>query len=247
MSRIPTPENFEIASLKRKAEMRFDPMAPGTGTPWEDRASHGTAGAFFKTVGMSLFSPAKLAQAVRRPETTGDAFGFLILCAICWGISAFIHGMIWMHLLSKQPDILIQSYVLDSIVASVAAAAGLWLLFRLYNTIYGKLVAKEKNQSRAPAALLYNINAYALGPSVLAIIPYLGPPLALLWIAIDLVAVGMGRLRLRFAAALIDALIPLIAVVVIGFAGYYIGELLIGQVMPAYEVVPPSPNATAAP
>lgn len=248
MSRIPPPENFDIAALRKKTEMRIDPMAPGPGTPWEDRGSNGAVGAYLKTVGMSLFAPAKLAASIRRPETTSDAFSFLIICAVCWALSAFIHGMIWMHLLAKQPNVQIDSYVLDTVIAAVASGVGMWLLFTLYNKIYAKLVVQEKNQSPVPAALLYNINTYALGPSLLALIPYAGPPLALLWIAIGLVAAGIGRLRLRFAAAAIDALIPFVAVVVIGYVvGYWVGGFVLNQVIPAYEVMPASPSATAAP
>ena len=39
-----------------------------------------------------------------------------------------------------------------------------------------------------PEVLIYNVNVYALGPSLLALIPFVGPPIALLWIYIDLVA-----------------------------------------------------------
>ena len=245
MSRIPTPQNIEIAALKQKAVMRFDPMAPGPGTPWEDRASHGVVGAFFKTVGMSLFAPAKLASAVRRPETTSDTSSFLIACCVCWSLSAFIHGMIFEHQLAKDPRVTIDNYTIDTVIAAVAAGVGVWLLFRLYNMIYAKLVAQEKNQSPLPPALLYNINAYALGPSIVALIPFVGPPLALLWILVALVAVGIGRLRLRFAAALIDSLIPFVAVLVIGYVAYWVGDLVLNQPLPSYELAQPTATGGA--
>src|SRR5271169_5372528 len=91
MSRIRTPENIEIAALKKKAATVFDPMRAGTGTPWEDRGKNGVVGAFFKTCLMSMFSPGKLTSSIRRPETTNDARGFLFgICGI-WAVSAVMH------------------------------------------------------------------------------------------------------------------------------------------------------------
>lgn len=247
MSRIRPPENLEIAALRKKQVELHDPLTPGPGTPWEDRGTHGPASAFFKTVGMSLLSPGKLATAIRRPETTGDASGFLIGCAVCWAISVIIHGLIFLH--RRPPDTrnisyLTTPFVENMIIAAVAAGVATWALLLFYNLIYGKLVAQEKNQNPLPDSLLYNINAYALGPSLLAVIPFAGPPLALLWIAIDLIAAGRARLRLRVAPAIIDALIPLVAIAVICIVAYFIGHLLLDQVNPTIQdMTPPSPGS----
>ena len=60
MSRVRPPADFEIAALRKKQEVYVDPMKPGSGTPWEDRGSHGLVGAYFKTVSQSLFKPVAL-------------------------------------------------------------------------------------------------------------------------------------------------------------------------------------------
>jgi hypothetical protein len=234
MSRIRPPENIEIASLKKKQEMGFDAMAPGPGTPWEDRGTHGTVKAFFKTCWASLFSPAALTDSIRRPETTGDAKGFVIGCAILWGLSAVIHMLLLIPHWTNTPNIDYfdgQTYGIYCAIAFAAAAVGTVVLFNFFNSMYGKLVAQEKSSSLLPDVLLYNVNAYGLGPSLLALIPFIGPPIALLWIFIDLVINGKKRLNLRAAGALIDALLPFIAVLVVGAAMYFVGNWIVHQVL----------------
>jgi hypothetical protein len=244
MSRVRTPDNIEIASLKKKQVAQFDPMAPGTGTPWEDRGTHGTVGAFLKTCIMSLHSPGVLTNQIRRPETTTDTSVFLIGCCICWGLSALLHGLLLFTHIRDLPDTDFNStnYFIYCVIGMLAAGGGAWGLFRFYTLIYGKLVEKEKNQSALPTVLLYNVNAYAMGPSLLSLIPFVGPPLAILLIAVDLVAVGAKRLRLRFAAAAIDAMLALIVVLATGFAGYFIGGFILHQV-----IDPPSQEVEATP
>src|ERR1700689_5166206 len=223
MSRGRPPENIEIASLKKKQVTMFDPMAPGSGTPWEDRGTHGTVGAFFKTCVMSLHSPGELTNQIRRPETINDAFAFLIGCSICWGLSALIHGVIFYLRIKSDPNFEPSNYMIHCIAGVLAAGGGTWGLFKLYTTIYSKLVEKEKKQTALPTVLIYNVNVYALGPSLLSVIPFVGPPIAMLLIAVDLVVVGTKRLRLRFAAAAIDAMLAFIVVLVVVLWGTGLG------------------------
>lgn len=234
MSRIRTPDNIEIASLKGKKAEFFDVMAPGPGTPWEDRGTHGVVGAFIKTCVMSLFNFFRLVDSIRRPETTGEARGFLIGCCVLWGACAFLHGLIFMYFAGRVRYHVVdtQTYLIYCAVAAIGAGGGLFLLFRLYNLIYGKLIAQEKTASKIPDVLLFNVNAYALGPSLLAPIPFAGPVLAGLLIFINLIIAGRKRLNLRMAAALIDAIISFVIVTVIAFAGYWIvGGLLLPQLL----------------
>src|SRR5205823_5939491 len=191
-------------------------MAPGPGTPWEDRGTHGMVGAFIKSAVMSITNVFRLTDAIRRPETTGDANGFLIGCCILWGVSAFVHGLIFMYFAGRVQyhEVDPNNPLIFSAIAAAATGGGLYALFRLYNLIYGKLIAQEKGTTSRPDVLLYNVNAYALGPSVLAPIPFAGPPLAALLIFINLVIVGRKRLNIRFAGAFIDALISYVIVIV---------------------------------
>jgi hypothetical protein len=75
------------------------------------------------------------------------------------------------------------------------------------------------------------VNAYALGPSLLAPIPIIGPPLAVLLIFIDLYIAGRKRLNIRATGALIDALLAFAAVLALGFLGYWLGNLVLHQVL----------------
>jgi len=233
MSRIRTPDNIEIAAMKKKAEGFFDVMAAGSGTPWEDRGTNGVVGAFFKTITQSITGVGKLTDSIRRPETTGDATGFLIGICVIWAISAIEHAMIHKHFVAANPLAYVdsQSYSIATGIGAIAAGAGCFLLFKLYNSIYGKLIAQEKTgySASVPAVVLHNVNAYALGPSIFAIIPYAGPPLAILLIFINLITVGKKRLNLRLTAAIIDAVIALLAVLALGFAVYWVGSLILSN------------------
>ncbi len=247
MSRVRTPDNIEIASLKKKQVAQHDAMAAGSGTPWEDRGTNGTLGAFLKTCITSLHSVGKLTEQIRRPETKTDAFGFLIGCAICWGLSALLHGLLLYTHVRDLPNMDFDSthYFVYCVIGMLAAGGATWGLFTLYTMIYSKLVAQEKTQTPLPTVLLYNVTVYALGPSLLALIPFVGPPLAMLLIAVDLVAVGSKRLRLRFAAAAIDALLALIVVLVVGVVGYFVGGLILHQIYDPPSVPVDNPVHTA--
>jgi hypothetical protein len=248
MSRVRTPDNINIASLKQKQAQYFDPMAAGPGTPWEDRGSNGVLGAFLKTCKMSMSSPALLLNQIRRPETTSDTTAFLIGCCIICGASALIHGLILMPFVSNTPnaDFDQNLYIIYCAIAFVAAGAGLYFLFRLYNIVYAKLIAQEKTQSVLPAPLLYNVTAYALGPSLLALIPFVGPPIALAWIFINLILAGSKRLRIRASAAFIDALLAFIVVAAVGAIGYWVGDrLVLHQVLgETVEIHPPKKSSS---
>ena len=248
MSRVRTPDNIEIASLKKKQVAQFNPMTPGSGTPWEDRGTHGTVGAFFKTCIMSMLSPGKLANQIRRPETRNDATAFVIGCAICWGLSALLHGLILYPHFRDLPhaDFDSTNYIIYCVIGMLAGGGGMWGLFMVYTAMYHKLVSQEKSQSALPTVLLYNVNAYALGPSLLALIPFAGPPLAILLIGINQVAVGIKRLHLRFAAAAIDALLSLIVVLVLGFVGYWVGDIVLHQVITQPSMEQETPHAAPA-
>jgi len=95
MAKPTPPPNVAIASLDARKQTMFNLMAPGPGTPWEDRGSIGTIGAFFKTTFRSMFKPADLLDSIRRPETGGDSFSFAIGCGLMWAISALIHGYLY--------------------------------------------------------------------------------------------------------------------------------------------------------
>ena len=227
MSNFRTPENIEIASLRKKQTEHFDPMAHGTGTPWEDRATHGTLGAFLKTCIASLFGIGPLTISIRRPNTIDDARPFLIGCSILWGLSAAMHTALSFYFadttkyLPADPN----NIAIYIVLAAAGGGFGVFYLFKIYTAIYGRLIAQEKEARLMPDVLLYNVNAYALGPSLLSLIPIAGPPLALVWIFLDMMNVGVRRLRLRSTAALIDAILSLAAVLGITLVAWVVIDL----------------------
>ena len=223
MSSYGQPE-FEIAALKQRQTAVWNPMAAGAGTPWEDRATHGTVGAFLKTCLASMTGPRKLVADIRRPETTGDARAFVIGCGLMWGLSAAGHTAFALHRRAQRPDVELVSVplcVLYVAGALVGATVGIVLLWMLYSAVYNRLVAEETRRGVAlPEPLLSTASGYAFGPSILAVIPLVGPPLALVVMLAVMVAVGGSqRLRLRFSAALIDAILGFVAIVAVGAAG----------------------------
>ena len=259
MSRVRPPEGIEIAALKKKQQTVVNFMATGTGTPWEDRGSSGTVPAFFKTAFASLLSPGQLVEKIRRPETIGDARALVIGNACLWGLSGAMHTAIVLYLQAHKPeaiDVNIVECVLWCLIGGAAAGLGGYVLFKIYNAIYAKLVTQEAGSGTIPDTLLYNVNAYALGPSFLSLIPVAGPPLALLWILICAVAVGQGRLKLKPAAAIIDAVLGYVAILLITTAVFFGGRWLLNFTALSDAVVFPdksvkvtdvSPGAPATP
>jgi hypothetical protein len=230
MSRARPPEGIEIAALKKKQQTVVNFMATGTGTPWEDRGSSGTIPAFFKTAFASLFSPGKLVEKIRRPETVGDARALLIGNCVLWGLSGAIHTAMSLRHEAYLPDAIDVNTtycVFWCAIGAAAAGLGCYLLFKIYNAIYRLLVIQEAGSGTIPDTLMYNVNAYALGPSFLCLIPVAGPPLALVWIFICAVAVGQSRLKLKPAAAIIDAILGYLAVLAIAAAVFYGGRYIL--------------------
>jgi hypothetical protein len=240
MSRIRPPENIEIAALKKKQQTVFDPMRAGAGTPWEDRGSNGTIGGFFRTCAMSMFSPGKLTQSIRRPETVNDARAFLFgICAI-WAVSGIMHYLYFVWQATRSPlfiDVTEPNAAILGLLTVALCGGGCYVLFLIYTAIYGKLAAQEKGSALLPDVLIFNVSAYALGPSLLALIPFVGPFMAAIWIFVSMITIGNTRLQLKAAAAVIDSLISLLAVVVIVVGFYYIVEVGINGKLVGYDAV----------
>jgi hypothetical protein len=243
MSRVRPPDDIEIAALRKKQRTVFDPMTAGVGTPWEDRGTHGTVGAFFKTCLMSLTAPGKLMNAIRRPETINDARAFLFgICGI-WAISAIGHYVYFVWNAFKTP---LPGYSIDlnttvtevlGVLTLLGAGLGCYFLFKVYTGIYGRLVAQEKDSVLLPEPLIFNVNAYALGPSLLALIPFAGPVIALLWIFVDLIVAGNSRFRIKLSGAVIDALLSYLAVLGIVVVVLVIGEFVLLHKVAGYDPV----------
>ena len=234
MSNTGGPAGFEIAALRKKQEAMWNPMSPGPGTPWEDRGTGGTVGAFLKTCLASLTGPRKLADSIRRPETTADARGFVIGCGLLWGLSAAGHVFWALHHKANHPEMLDKKLdlhldvgqfdtlwlAIDLLVALAGGAAGVVGLWMIFTAIYNRLAAQETRNVKLPEPLIANVAAYTFGPSLLAVIPVVGPLLGVLAMLAVMIAVGTSsRLRLRAAGAVINALLSFLVVVAIAAAG----------------------------
>jgi hypothetical protein len=215
----------------------FNLMAPGPGTPWEDRGSIGVVGAFFKTCFRSMFKPAELLDVIRRPETGGDSRSFAIGCGLMWGISALIHGYLYYkHMVGEEVrtatsttedriTVLGQPWAIWCVIAAVLAVIGVLLFQKIGSSIYYSLVATEM-KSKAPPILAYNIFGYCLGPSLLAIIPIAGPVLAVIWIVIILSIGGATRLKISVRGAVTASMVAVAAMVGLATATWFVSGFI---------------------
>jgi hypothetical protein len=236
---------MKIAALEKKQQTVFDPMVSGAGTPWEDRGTRGPVGAFFKTCFESMFSPGKLMLSIRRPETTTDSRIFLIIISVLWGLSALIHMGITLWRASQMPNVIDVDPIVCTVyclLVVVLFGGGGYVLYSTYVKIYGRLIAQEKGAPLMTEVLLYNVNVYALGPSLLAIIPFAGPPIAVIWILCNLVVAGNVRLKLKFSAAFIDALLSFLAILGIMGGIFLLGWVFLQHIAFYYAVTTKIPT-----
>lgn len=217
-------------------------MATGPGTPWEDRGA-GMIPAFFKTCIMGLKNPSDLWASMRRPETTGDARSFAIFCGICWGIGWVLNSCIlfaripdWQYgMIVKEGDVVAQvkfwnQFAILSLVQLILAPVALMILLNMATGMYMKLAEAEAKATAPPRSLIYNLLAYCLGPSLLAVIPFVGMVLAGIWITVLVIRAGSSRLCFRSRGSTTIALLVFLPVwgLVIGVycAGWLINEQL---------------------
>jgi hypothetical protein len=258
MPRAQIPGNVEIASLKKQVVQQSNLMQAGTGTPWEDRGSLGFIKAFFGTCFKSMFSPGELWDLIRRPETTSDATSFAVWCGVVGGMTWIGHSVAW-DLVSRgvvnddgatpywvqdNPRFVIdwQTWGIGAAIQMACAIFGTLLLLRLANFIYQKLLPHAV-ANRIPPALSYNIIAYALGPVLLALIPCFGWVLALVWLFVLLIVVGIRRLHLGAGTGVISGILTFLVVTAAGFLAYFVGAFLWSHTLGvAVTYIPPPPK-----
>jgi hypothetical protein len=239
MAKAQIPADVEIAALKKKVVQQSNLMQAGAGTPWEDRGSLGLVKAFFVTCVKSLTSPGELWDQIRRPETTNDATAFAIWCGVVAGVSWVVHSLWWdlIHLGTGPGDgaapmvvkedwhytVDWQTWALGSGLQMVCAIGGTFLMLRLANFLYQKLLP-HGIASRVPPALSYNILAYALGVVILALIPAFGWAIALVFLLILMIRAGTRRLHLGTGTGAVSGILTFVVVVVLGFSIYFVGR-----------------------
>jgi len=238
MAKITAPSDVRIASLKSKKAEAFDPMAAGGGTPWEDRGSIGTAKAFFLTCFMSMKSPRVLFGSIQRPDTTGDAMRFAVGCGLLWLAAVVIHALLQLVLVVTQErsGVAYSTFLIQYGAMALGAVAGTVILMRLAAQILHKLLQAER-KGNVPSSLTVNLAAYCLGPSLLALIPYVGPPLAAIGILWLLIVSCTARQQIPSGSAVTCSMIAFgaaaLIVVVVWLLWWWLGW------QQWYEILPP--------
>jgi hypothetical protein len=235
------PSDLEIAAHRARQARAHNPLEPGPGTPWEDRGSIGPVAAFFKTVGGMLSRPGALLESMRRPETGGDARAFAIGCGIFWGVGWVVHDVVTYHRAHAKDGTGWSEFgLMDAEVFALHLVLGVvatWGLLNLVTRLAYKLISAGEMKVKFPTVLLYNVYAYALAPSVLAVIPVAGPILALAWIFALLVYGCRARLMIKTGGAIVCNIFAVVGVLGLAFAAYYTLSHLYGWL---YTDTPPA-------
>ena len=228
------PPGVDIASLKgRKKSTAVDLMLPGPGTPWEDRGNLGLVKAFVQTCVSSITKPALLLDHIRRPDTSSEASQFAYGCAAVWAISVAIHAVLYnvVYPTPAEWELDQNMFYLKAAIFGLLAGAGVYVLCVMFaSRMYFAMVSTELKNA-APRVLLHNMFCYCLGPSLLALIPVAGPPLALLFIFIAWIVGGGKRLYISWRGAIVAAVLTMLAVLVMAAAGAYVINMVLNNLL----------------
>ncbi len=242
----PLSGGVEIAALKAKVVAQVNLMQPGSGTAWEDRGAIGLPKALILTCVRSMTEPMQQWEQIRRPETTGDARMLAFCTGALAGVSWVVHSLWWPR--SSSPlladvahgyDVNWQLWALGSVLQMACAIAGMWLMLKLANAIYQKLLPHGV-AAKIPAVLTFNLLAYSLGPVLLVFVPIVGWGIGLLWMALLIMKLGMNRLRIGSGAAIINTILTMLVTISIGVGIYFAGAFAWDSVTGG-SVNPPPP------
>jgi hypothetical protein len=205
-------------------------MSPGSGTSWEDRGSIGLPAAYLKTVFSMLFSPIRTVDKIKRVDYRKDALTFVIVSAVPWFLTVWIHTLILyrfvLQSLGKNASIDNGSFFTRAFFGSVIVGGGTVLLFTIAAKIYFGMVRGQDMKGRGTPDLIYNVCAYCFSPSILAMIPFIGPPAAIIWGLWLSIIIGINRLRVKPGGAATAACFSLIAGLAIVIGALALGWFL---------------------
>jgi hypothetical protein len=236
MSAYDKRTDVDIAAMRKQETTNYNVMLPGSGTPWEDRGRTGVIPAFFKTCFKSLFGHKALLDQIRRPETTSEATWFAVGCAGVWAVSIVIWDSLFYYQYysgDRAPTMIVngEQYAIETALRAAAAFALMLIFLRLATTMYVSLLGHGVQQ-QIPKVLIYNVLAYSVGPSILAIVPVFGWALAAVWILSATIIAGKTRLYLRAREAVVNALliavVVVVALVLLYVAFHYLWPLILG-------------------
>lgn len=198
---------------------RSDLMAPGAGTPWEDRGQLGLVPAYFKTLVQAFTAPATLFNELRRPDSSGDANSFAFICGLWWSASELIHTWLIAHF-GTLPDNAASPWFMGILIAVLAPFATI-AIARIAAIVFGKLISTEIRSTDAPQVLLFNLFAYCFAPSIFAVIPVAGIPIAAIWTFVLMLIMALKKLRLNIGGAIINVVLTSIVIGVCGLVIAY--------------------------
>ena len=238
------PPGVHIAALEqqRKATAVMDLMRPGDGTPWEDRGDRGGAVAFVQTCLKSITSPALLLDHIRRPDSAGEGVAFAIGCAVCWGLSVLIHAALLLTFVFTEERGYAEVsggkfYGVSVVIGAAVGALSYFLLVGLASKTYFALIATEL-KNNAPPVLIKNLFCYCMGPSILTLVPVIGPPLALLFIFVDWCVAGARRLFVSWRGAIVAACLSFVLVLAIAAAAGFILRMIASGIVGLEAMTP---------
>ncbi len=232
-------------------------MRPGEGR--EDRGAQGLVKAFFGTCVKSITSPGLLLDHIRRADTPGEGRQFAIGCSVLWAISVAIHGIIWnvMHPGTKEqldwdPGWIGKTHAKAVVLGIIVGVAVYFLLVSAASRMYFALISTEV-KNNAPRVLIYNIFCYCMGPSLVALVPVIGPPLALVLILRAWSVAGAKRLYVSWRGAIVATVLSMIAVLIGISAVLFVGDSVLANMFSLHvptreeQGLPPEVKAPAAP
>lgn len=233
MAKLETPSHIEIASLRSQQVQDYDLMATGTGTPWEDRGTHGTVGGFFKTAFMAMFKPRALYALLRRPNTTKDANAFVIGCGIFWSLAVATHALL-MIARSTTPIDPARDLV-RHLIFFIASPFIFYGLMAVAKNVFAVVVESELKKG-TPRSLATNVFAYAAAPSILAplLVPIhwaAGAGVVWLWITLVATTGARSRMRMSFAGSLIGVVLGVAVVAAIVAGGWFALVWVLGSLL----------------
>ena len=202
---IEAPADVEIASLRKQQAKFRNLMESGPGTPWEDRGTLGAIPALFKTAFAAMFAPRKLLDSIRRLESRADARVLAVFYGVVWGLSWVVHDVVAFQRSEDTFDMTVHGYAW--VIHFALGVAGTFFVLQFSSQLFYKLISSGASGASIPQMLVYNVFAYCLGPSLVALIPYVGPPVALIWIFGLTVFGAVARLLIKTGNAVICGLI----------------------------------------
>jgi hypothetical protein len=171
-----------------------------------------------------MISPGLLLDHIRRPETTSDSTSFAMISGAMWVIGVFIYKFYWLQFVlptstAFEKDADPMWYWLTAAIDAGLVGGGLFLWLTVGPKLYRSLGATELKG--ANPALLQNCFNYALGPSILALVPVFGWALAIVWILFILIVAGKQRLFIKGVSAVINIMI-MFSIVVASTVGVWL-------------------------